>query len=131
MDQLKGARNRKHLLDSNLEKIEAAYAVAGSNDAVVIVADARDGLGETLSKDHNGELQHEELLAHCKAQGMTPTLILALPRQTASDLLGGSTTKTDRMLDKPALPGYFRVIVIGEQGIMFGEVAIPGRTVMN
>jgi hypothetical protein len=45
--------------------------------------------------------------------------------------IASSAKKTDRMLDKPALPGYFRVIVIGEQGIMFGEVAITGRTVMN
>lgn len=122
MDQLEAALNRKHLLDSNLEKIEAAYAAAGG---VVIVADARDGVGEALSKDYHGELQHEELLASFGAVGMTPTLILAVPRKTTIDLFGGSTPKTDRMLNRPARPGYFKVIVIGGGGIMFGEVAIP------
>jgi hypothetical protein len=126
MDQLKDALRRKRLLDGNLEKIETAYAAAASEDAVVIVADAREGVGEVLSKDYLGELQHEELLASYGAVGMTPTLILAVPRKTAIDLFGGSTPKADRMLNTRTRPGYFRVIVTGDGGMLFGEVAIPG-----
>jgi hypothetical protein len=125
MDQLKGALSRKRLLDGNTEKIEAAYAAAASEDAVVIVADAREGVGEALSKDYHGELQHEELLASYGAVGMTPTLILALPRKAAIDLFGGSTPKTDRMLSTPVRAGFFRVIVTGGGGILFGELAVP------
>jgi hypothetical protein len=92
----------------------------------VIVADARDGLGEALSKDHHGELQHEELLSSFGAVGTTATLILAVPRQTAIDLFGGSTLQTDRMRATPPRDGFFRVLGTGGEGILFGALAIPG-----
>jgi hypothetical protein len=126
-DQVETALARKRLLDRNLEKIEAAYAAAAVADAVVIVADARDGLGEAISRSQSGDLRHQELLASFGAVGLTPTLILAVPRETACDLLGGATPKTDRMLNTAPRPGFFRVIVTGEGGVLFGEVAIPSE----
>jgi len=98
------------------------------DDLVVVVADARDPLGEVIARamatDSPG-LDVDALTARAQALGKIPTTITVLPKKTAIRLFSPPSPAVVPEVAQPIAPGLVRVVVVAVGGSTLVGVPVP------
>jgi len=115
---------RLDLLHENVEAVMTMLAkvvTSGESidDLVVVVADARDPLGEVIARamaTDSPSLDVETLKARARTLGKVPTAIMVLPVRAAIPLFSPPSPALVPEIAQPIAPGLIRVVVVAAGG---------------
>jgi hypothetical protein len=122
-----GRRERAHLLQFNIERIEQGYlqaVKAGEERPVILIIDLRDKMGFELAS----RLGPEETIRvrdECNERDVIPTAILATSLPMAVKAIGMMTPTGSETLQTPLPAGRFWVVSIAAGGNSYAAMRIP------
>jgi hypothetical protein len=131
------SRDRRHLMESNLDNVRAALMESECDDPVGFVIDATDRLGRQLvahliSEAEGVGLEEAEAVLDSQTneyrkQGQFPTYVFAAHWQFAEAVLPGfSPTASESLKNARSRrpPGHYLVVVIGSAGNTYASIAV-------